>query len=256
MTEDTVFTSTEWVNQIPVVHLHGVLDARSYMQVRNTIVKAATDSPDAVLVVVDDLSVPTESAWTVLTSSSWLIRQWPGIPLSVVSNSSDRRERLTRNGIARYLPIHPGVEDALAEIRAGRNSSPVRVRVRHHRPRTEAGLAEMRELVTDTLRDWGHPECVPAARCISSVLSGNVLRHTDSDLDMRVEMRGDLVTIAMQDGSPAPAVLREESADPGTYVSGLAILAALSQAWGSVPSEDGKTVWSVMGPENYLPMYR
>lgn len=38
----------------------------------------------------------------------------------------------------------------------------------------------------------------------------------------------------------------------GIDVSGLAIVAALSRAWGSSPTSSGKTVWAIIGPENQL----
>ena len=38
----------------------------------------------------------------------------------------------------------------------------------------------------------------------------------------------------------------------GIDVSGLAIVSALSRAWGSTPTSSGKTVWAVIGPENQL----
>ncbi|SNT01039.1 sulfate transporter [Rhodococcoides kyotonense] len=251
-----VSTSTEWVGQIPVVHLCGVLDARSYLHVRNAIVKAATDGPKAVVVVIDHLVASSPSAWTVLTSASWLIRQWPGIPLLAVSSSPGRKTELTRNAITRYVPLHATLDDALAAVDIDRHDEGTRLRVRHHRPRSGSALVQMRDLVTDTFEGWGLPECVPAARCIVSVLSGNVLQHTDSDLDLRIEVIGQQIKFAMSDDSDAPAVLREAAATNNVYVSGLAILAALSHSWGSAPTGNGKTVWAVLGPEQYLSMYR
>ncbi len=38
----------------------------------------------------------------------------------------------------------------------------------------------------------------------------------------------------------------------GIDVSGLAIVDALSRAWGSTPTASGKTVWAIIGPENQL----
>ena len=38
----------------------------------------------------------------------------------------------------------------------------------------------------------------------------------------------------------------------GIDTSGLAIVSALSRAWGSTPTSSGKTVWAVIGSENQL----
>jgi hypothetical protein len=68
---------------------------------------------------------------------------------------------------------------------------------------------------------------------------------------MRVETDGATATIAVSDESTAPAVRRLPPAN-GIDVSGLAIVEALSRAWGSTPTSSGKTVWAVIGPENQL----
>jgi hypothetical protein len=68
---------------------------------------------------------------------------------------------------------------------------------------------------------------------------------------MRVETDGATATIAVSDASGAPAA-RLDSPTKGIDVSGLAIVEALSRAWGSTPTSSGKTVWAVIGPENQL----
>jgi hypothetical protein len=68
---------------------------------------------------------------------------------------------------------------------------------------------------------------------------------------MRVETDGATATIAVSDNSRTPAI-RLASPDEGIDVSGLAIVSALSRAWGSASTSSGKTVWAVIGPENQL----
>ncbi|HEX4390659.1 MAG TPA: sulfate transporter, partial [Mycobacterium sp.] len=50
----------------------------------------------------------------------------------------------------------------------------------------------------------------------------------------------------------APAVRHEDPYRGGDPVSGLAIVASVCRAWGSMPTSSGKTVWAVIGPENRL----
>jgi len=78
-----------------------------------------------------------------------------------------------------------------------------------------------------------------------------VLEHTASIPVIRIETQGDTAAIAVSDASNAPA-LRLPSPATGIDVSGLAIVDALSRAWGSTPTSSGKTVWAVIGPENQL----
>ncbi|MBD0323833.1 MAG: sulfate transporter, partial [Aldersonia sp.] len=58
---------TTAVGDIVVLHVRGVLDSRTYLQVRESITKHAAEAPDAIVVDIDDLEVPAESAWLVFT---------------------------------------------------------------------------------------------------------------------------------------------------------------------------------------------
>jgi hypothetical protein len=86
---------------------------------------------------------------------------------------------------------------------------------------------------------------------VVNVFVENVLEHTGSVPMMRIESDGATATIAVSDGSSASAQ-RLPSPATGLDMSGLAIVAALSRAWGSTPTSSGKTVWAVIGPENQL----
>jgi hypothetical protein len=66
-----------------------------------------------------------------------------------------------------------------------------------------------------------------------------------------LETDGTTVSVAVQDNSSAPP-LRSEDSLYGRAVHGLAIVAAVSRAWGSTPMPSGKAVWAVIGPENQL----
>jgi hypothetical protein len=86
---------------------------------------------------------------------------------------------------------------------------------------------------------------------VVNVFVENVLEHTGSVPMMRIESDGTTASIAVSDGSGAPAQ-RLASPATGLDMSGLAIVAALSRGWGSTPTSSGKTVWAVIGPENQL----
>src|ERR1700734_2768047 len=71
--------------------VEGVLDSSTYLQLRDAIVAAALDEPQAVLVDVNGLDVPASSAWAVFTSARWLLNTWPGIPSHLVCGNAVRR---------------------------------------------------------------------------------------------------------------------------------------------------------------------
>jgi anti-anti-sigma regulatory factor len=61
-----------------VLRLSGVLDARSYQQVRNSVIKAAVDGTRAVIVDIDDLEVRDDHSWAVFTSARWHVQTVAG----------------------------------------------------------------------------------------------------------------------------------------------------------------------------------
>jgi hypothetical protein len=62
----------------------------------------------------------------------------------------------------------------------------------------------------------------------------------------------DAVTVAVEDCSERLPGRHEDAYRGAEMVSGLAIVAALSRAWGATPTSTGKTVWALVGRENQL----
>lgn len=228
----------------------GILDSSTYLTLRNTVIKAALDQPAAVLVDVTALDVPGPSAWSVFTSARWHVSVWPGVPVLLVCADGARRVIITRNGIARYVPVYPSVEAALQAVTPYGRRARRRMRVELHA--SPASLRHARELVAESLAEWSQAGLIPVATVIVNVFVENVLQHTESAPVLRLETDGTTVTVAVQDGSANPALRRESSAYGRDQVSGLAIVAAVCRAWGSTPLPSGKTVWALIGPENRL----
>ena len=119
-------------------------------------------------------------------------------------------------------------------------------------PADLTSLRESRRLVREWLTGWSQSKLIPVALVVVNVFVENVLEHTGSDpddagRDRRRRRRPSRCPTA----ATAPAV-RLPSPTNGIDVSGLAIVDALSRAWGSTPTSSGKTVWAVIGPENQL----
>ena len=242
--------ATAAVRQATVLAVHGVLDASSYLPLRHHIVKAALDEPAAVLIDISDLAVPTETALTVFTAARWLVGRWPEVPMALVCAHEAGRLALARSGVARYVPSYPAVGDAMTALsRTSRDSS--RRRARAELPKGPSSLYRSRELVTGWLTAWAQTDYIPAAKVIATAFVENVLHHTDSAPQLRIETDGNTVTIAVGDGSSRPAALLEQSV-PMRVPSGLHIVAALCRMWGTLPVPTGKTVWAVLGPENRI----
>ncbi len=243
-----VFADT--VGTACLLTVDGVLDSSTYLRLRDAVIKAALDEPRAVLVDVNALDVPASSAWSVFTSARWHVSTWPDVPIVLVCAHAARRATIARTGVPRYVPVHASLEAALAAL--ADDTQRARRRTRAELPASLASLRVARELVAEYLAAWSQGDLIPAATVIVNVLVENVLQHTASAPVVILESDGALVTVSVQDNTSTPAVRHEDPFRGGECASGLAIIAAVSRAWGSAPTPSGKTVWAVVGPENRL----
>jgi hypothetical protein len=233
-----------------VLTANGVLDSCTYRTLRDTIIKAALEEPKAVIVDVTDLLVPAESAWAVFTSARWHVGRWPKVPIALVCEHTAGRSAIARNGVTRYVPVHPTIDAAMQGL-PHTGSRRLRCRARADLPAQLASLGRARELVAEWLTAWSQADMIPVTKVVVTAFVENVLKHTDSGPGVRLEYDGRAVTVAVEDASHVPAGLREvpNAKDPPT---GLRIVSALCRTWGNAPTPSGKTVWAVIGPENRL----
>lgn len=232
-----------------VLTVDGVLDSSTYLQLRDAIVKAALDGPRAVLVDVNNLAVPAPSAWAVFTSARWLVDTWPAVPIHLVCGHSVVRRTIAANGITRYVRVHPTIGEALSALT---DTTRARTRAKTELPASLASLRSAREFVAQRLTEWSFDDLIASTTVVVNVFVENVLQHTPDGMVLLLETDGNSVTVSVQDSSTAPAARHEDSRRGGESVSGLAIVASVCRAWGSVPTPSGKTVWAVIGPENRL----
>ncbi len=236
-------------HSVAVLTVAGVLDVSNSAALRDSIMTANLDEPSAVIVDVSALQAPEESAWSAFLSAHWQVDTRPGAPIVLVCAHQAGRDAIARSEVARFMPVYATEKSAMKGIDRLARRTVQRADARL--PANLASLRESRRLVREWLTAWSQTTFIPVALVVVNVFLENVLEHTGSDPVMRIECDGATATIAVSDGSTSPA-LRLPSPTKGVDVSGLAIVAALSRAWGSTPISSGKTVWAVIGPENQL----
>ncbi len=241
--------STRTSGAIAILTVDGTVDTSGPAALRDAIVEANRSQPSAVIIDLNALRVDTASAWPILLAARWQGDVRPDVPIVLVCGDRAIRETITRSGVTVFMPIYAseaGAKKAVARL-TRRDFRYAQMQL----PATLASLRESRRLVREWLTDWSQPRLIPVALVVVNVFLENVLEHTGSDPLVRIECDGSTATIAVSDDSGAPAA-RLPSPAKGIDVSGLAIVAALSRAWGSTPTLSGKTVWAVIGPENQL----
>ncbi|WP_349268741.1 sulfate transporter [Mycolicibacterium parafortuitum] len=233
--------------RVSALQIAGTLDDSTYLDVRDGVVEAALDGSGAVVAAVDGLTVPADSAWTVFASARWHVRTWPGVPILLACADPARRAAIARSGITRHVPLLPAVESAA-------RAAPAAPQVRRAAVPMDAdsGLRAIRAPVTRCVSDWGFPALAVSVCTVATVLVENVLEHTTSRPTLILETRDGRVAVAVSDDDPATPTRREDPGAGTHTVSGLAIVTALSHAWGVIPTASGKTVWALLGPENRL----
>ena len=232
-----------------VLTVEGVLDNSNSAALRDIIMQATLDEPSAVIINVTALQVPVKTAWSSLIGARWQARTKPDVPIILACADRAARDAISQSEIVRFMPVYSTEKGAVKAL-----ERLTRRTVRHADAELPANLSSLREsrrLVREWLTSWSQSALIPVALVVVNVFIENVLEHTASIPMMRVESDGATATIAVSDDSTTPAV-RLPSPDKGIDVSGLAIVDALSRAWGSAATSSGKTVWAVIGPENQL----
>jgi anti-anti-sigma regulatory factor len=245
-----IWVDAEGHHGVLFLRVIGVLDGVTYRLLRDAVIKAALDEPRALIVDVEDLSVPSESAWSVFTSARWHVSIWPDVPILLVCARPERRQQITRCGVARYVPVYQDCESAVEAVADRSMHGRRRARTQLSPTAVSVGLA--RASVADSLTAWAEVDLIPVASTVATIFVENVLAHTDSAPVLIIESYRGTVTVAVEDGSPLAATLHEDAEHGAEVVSGLGIVAALCRAWGSTPMPAGKTVWAQVGRENRL----
>jgi anti-anti-sigma regulatory factor len=224
-----------------VIEPHGVLDAASYGDLRNTMVKAAIDEPRAVIVDLDGLAVPDRWALALFSSVADQLAQWPGVPLLLAATEPGQRDLLARYRLARYVAVYPSV---LAAVDAIDDPPPRRI-ARRQLPNALASASLARRFVLDVCSAWPVAARTEDAMMIANELVENTLLHTYCAPSLRLELRRGMLTIAVYDDDPAPARLVEPEV-PGRH-RGLLLVSRLARVWGCSPTlAGGKVVWAVL----------
>ncbi|WP_108637945.1 STAS domain-containing protein [Mycobacterium rhizamassiliense] len=234
---------------VAILTVAGVLDASNSAALRDSIKKAALDQPSAVIIDVTGLRVPAESALSAFISAYLQLDSQTTAPIVLVCGQRATRDALTQAEVTRFMPVYATQKSATKALEKLTRRTIYRADAQL--PANLTSLRESRRLVREWLTEWGRPTFIPVALVVVNVFVENVLEHTGSIPAMRIETDGASATIAVSDESTAPAQ-RLPSPAQGIDVSGLAIVDALSRAWGSTPTSSGKTVWAVIGPENQL----
>ncbi|MCJ1676853.1 ATP-binding protein [Streptomyces sp. APSN-46.1] len=109
-------------------------------------------------------------------------------------------------------------------------------------------IGQVRRIVSAQLRHWQLDPLIDRAALGVTELLSNVHRHAQphKTCTVEIEFRLGRLTVSVYDSDPRLPVLRATQADAlETCGRGLALVEAVSEAWGARPQDDspGKVVW-------------
>ncbi|MBF6133660.1 ATP-binding protein [Nocardia otitidiscaviarum] len=227
-----------------MVRPHGELNPATYRNFSDDLVKFTVEEPRAVIIVLDDLRVTSEPLFSVFASVSMRVGDWPGVPILLVVELDLRRAVLRSSAIRRFVPVFATVIAAIDSL----DNPPLRRWATLDLTPTGDCAQRARRFVDDICQRWNIAAVRGDAQLIATELVENSFLHGRSEADIRVrlELRGDLLTVAVADADPREAVLREPGPG-GLRFYGLHVVARLSRAWGCAPKWPiGKVVWATV----------
>jgi hypothetical protein len=225
-----------------VVTPSGQLGISTCHLLRDHLLKVATDEPRAVIVHLGELAIESPAPLSVFVSVQTRLAEWPAVPLLLVPGDPDVAETMVRGHIGRFVPVRLSVPEAIDAIGdpPPRRGTATRLTNRWTSPRAA------RELTRHTCAEWDVREISDDAVLLASELVANAVVHTSCDPWLRLELRGDVFSVAVYDDEPGEVSVREPG--PGlTGVHGLLLVAQIATAWGCAPTRDGgKAVWATL----------
>jgi anti-anti-sigma regulatory factor/anti-sigma regulatory factor (Ser/Thr protein kinase) len=230
-----------------VVALTGQIDLSTAPPVQRTLVKDLAERP---LALICDLSgvdaIDPVCATIFATVANHPASRWPATSVLLCGAQPAVAELLGRLRVPHFLPLYPTLQDALDAA----SERPRYLREELRLAPTPTAPAAARRFVRETLQGWqlAPPDQAlgDQAALVADELVTNAVVHAQTDLWLRLELRDELLHLAVRDLGPrllhpAPDDLKGESG------RGLLVVARLAKVWGvhGHPA-GGKVVWCTL----------
>jgi hypothetical protein len=239
---------THSIGQVAVLEVAGQL-SDVVRDLDRAILLALADGPRG---VVCDLSIVFEGAEAdaveVLATVGRHVRDWPAIPVAVVSPDPAIREVLRAHPLGRHLIVTASMLPAVTAVLATLMPAVEWLRLAPHPTAPRAS----RNFIARTLPGWGLGTLIPWASLVVSELVTNSTIHAGTDIVLAVAWHRDALRLTVRDQSPD--LPRQWYSESDLHGRGLSIVAGLSRALGVLPTADGgKVVWAVLNAARPLP---
>jgi anti-sigma regulatory factor (Ser/Thr protein kinase)/anti-anti-sigma regulatory factor len=233
-----------------VVTLTGSIDLFSVAGIQRALVKDLSEEPFALicdLAGVDTLDPVCASVFATVANHP--SSRWPATGFLLCGAQPPVAEVLGVLTVPHFLQLYASLQDALDAAVA----RPPSLRDELVLAPIPTAAATARAFVRDVLGYWqlglADAMVVDRAVLLASELVTNAIVHARTELRLRVELRGDLLHLAVRDGSPRLLrLVTDPVPDPEAEGGrGLWLVEQLARAWGvNRHPEGGKVVWCTL----------
>jgi anti-anti-sigma factor len=228
-----------------VVALAGSINLFTAPQVQRALLKELAERPYAIVCDLSGLDAIDPVCATVFsTVAHHPSSDWPATAFLLCAAQPAVGEVLRRLAVPHFLPLHDTLEGALDQVAA----RPPYLRDELRLAPTATAPAAARIYVRDVLQYWRlalpGDDVIDRAELLADELVTNAVVHARTPVRLRLELRGDLLHIAVHDASPR--LLRLVPHDPEAESGrGLRLVEQLATSWGvHRQSDEGKVVWA------------
>jgi len=225
-----------------VLTLAGRLDLPAAVRVREAVLKHLAEHPSAIICDLGQVESIDPLCAGVFTSIRHPALGWPGTALVLSSAPPAVADILVGHGVTRHLAMHPSLDRALASVQ----DRPPWLRDRLALGPVSTAAQAGRAFVEELCDRWGLRGLAGSAALLASELVTNAVVHAGTPLELRVEVRGPRLHLAVRDRDPDVARLLAARDGPDRGL-GLLIVDRMAATWGArQDGAGGKTVWCVV----------
>ncbi|WP_148256761.1 hypothetical protein [Kribbella flavida] len=186
---------------LAVVRLTGVLTLATAPRVCETLTQCIAEQPAAVIADLRFAQVEHPQLLNVFSVVARRAALWSGVQLVLVSGAAlQGRLRFPARALSRFVRIYPTMTIA----RSATRRAPLRRLAAKILPPTELSAHTARTYVADVCSTWGCAPLAPEAALIAADLVHTAAQHCTHDLVLRLELRQDLLTVALTSDAEAP----------------------------------------------------
>jgi anti-anti-sigma factor len=222
-----------------VLTLAGRLDLAAAPQVQREILKQLAQQPPAIICDLAQVEAIDSLCAGVFVSIRHPALGWPATALVLCGVRPAVAAILVRHGVMPHLAMYPSLDQALANARA----RPPRLGARLTLGPVPTAAAAGRQFVGEVCGHWGLQVLAEPAALLASELVTNAVVHAHTALELRVELRGSRLQVAVHDQDPNLLGLLAAKDGTGRGL-GLQIVDQVAKAWGvRQDGARGKSVW-------------